>query len=89
LFQRRWSEIQAELLEEQLDWLTVPTLIVQGKNDTAEAIARSRTYAEKTPNAQLRMIDHGGNDFAEALPELIAQYIHEFVNRVEGWKVEG
>lgn len=89
LFQRRWPEIQAEFLDEQLDGLTVPTLIVQGKNDTPEAIARSRTYAETTPNAQLRMIDHGGNDLAEALPELIAQYIHEFVNRVEGWRVEG
>jgi pimeloyl-ACP methyl ester carboxylesterase len=89
LFQRRWPEIQAELLEEQLDGLTVPTLIVQGKNDTPEAIARSRTYGDKSPNAQLRMIDHGGNDLAEALPELVAQYIHEFVKRVEGWKVEG
>ena len=89
LFQRRWPEIQAELLDEQLDELTVPTLIVQGKNDTPEAIARSRTYGDKTLNAQLRMIDHGGNDLAEALPELVAQYIHEFVNRVEGWKVEG
>lgn len=84
LFRRRWPEIQAELLQEQLDWLTVPTLILQGTNDTPNAIARSQTYADKTPQAQLRMIDHGGNDLPEALPDLVANHIHDFVERVEG-----
>lgn len=83
LFRRRWSEIQAELLQEQLDWLTVPTLILQGKNDTPNAIARSQTYADKTPEAQLRMIDQGGNDLPEALPNLVANHIHDFVKRLE------
>jgi Predicted hydrolases or acyltransferases (alpha/beta hydrolase superfamily) len=35
LFQRRRSEIQAELLQERLPELRVPTLIVQGKNDNS------------------------------------------------------
>ena len=83
LFRRRWPEIQAEFLQEQLDWLTVPTMILQGKNDTPNAIARSQTYADKTPAAQLRMIDHGGNDLPEALPDLVANHIHDFVKRLE------
>ncbi|HEY9821837.1 MAG TPA: alpha/beta hydrolase [Candidatus Sericytochromatia bacterium] len=80
LFQRRRSEIQAELLQERLPELKVPTLIVQGKNDTPEAIAQSQAYAEKTPSAQLRIIDQGGNDLPEAIPDLVAEYIHHFVN---------
>jgi pimeloyl-ACP methyl ester carboxylesterase len=81
LFRRRRSEIQAELLQEQLDVLTVPTLILQGGKDTPEAIARSQAYADKTPNAQLQIIDDGGHDLPEALPGLVAQYIHDFVRR--------
>jgi pimeloyl-ACP methyl ester carboxylesterase len=79
LFQRRGSEIQAELLPERLEWLKVPTLILQGRNDSYSAIASSQTFADKTPEAQLQMIDHGGNDLPEALPELVAQYIDDFV----------
>jgi pimeloyl-ACP methyl ester carboxylesterase len=85
LFRRRQAEIQAELLQEQLERLRLPTLILQGGNDTPEAIARSQIYAGATPEAQLRMIAQGGNDLPEALPHLVAQYIHEFVitQRVE------
>ncbi len=87
LFQRRRSEIQAELLQEQLEWLKVPTLILQGENDSPDAIARSQTYAEKAPEARLQMIDHAGNDLPEALPDLAAKHIHDFVRRVESWEV--
>ncbi len=79
LFQRRRSEIQAELLQEQLDWLKVPTLILQGSRDTTDAIARSHTYGDKLPQAYLEMIEHAGHDLPEAFPELVAQYINDFV----------
>jgi pimeloyl-ACP methyl ester carboxylesterase len=80
LFRRRRAEIQAELLQEQLECLEVPTLILQGKNDTPDAIARSQTYADKSPNVQLQMIDQEGNDLPEASPGLVAQYIHDLVS---------
>jgi pimeloyl-ACP methyl ester carboxylesterase len=83
LFQRRRNEIQAELLQEQLEWLKVPTLILQGERDTPDAIIRSQIYAEKIPNSHLQMIEHGGNDLPEALPGLLSQYIHDFVKRIE------
>lgn len=79
LFRRRRSEIQAELLQERLNWLKVPTLILQGGKDTPSAIARSQTYAEHTPQAQLKLIEQGGNDLTDALPGLVAEYIHNFV----------
>ena len=87
LFRRRRSEIQAELLEERLNWIKVPTLILQGGKDTSIAIARSQTYAEHTPQAELRIIEQGGNDLTEALPGLVAEHIHNFV--MSQLKVEG
>jgi pimeloyl-ACP methyl ester carboxylesterase len=86
LFRRRRAEIQAELLQERLEFLNVPTLILQGENDAPEAIARSQIYAAQTPNSQLQMIDRGGNDLPEALSNVVAESIHNFVKGVEGWK---
>jgi pimeloyl-ACP methyl ester carboxylesterase len=82
-FQRRLLEIQAEFLQEQLEWLKVPTLILQGKNDTPSAIARSQIFADNTPEAQLQIIDRGGHDLPEALPGLVARYIRDFVKNQE------
>ena len=87
LFRRRRSEIQAELLQDQLAWLKVPLLVLQGAKDSPEAIACAQTYAQTSPNAQLRMIDFGGNNLPEAFPSLVTQHIHEFVTKVEGAKV--
>lgn len=87
LFRRRWSEIQSELLQEQLEWMKVPTLILQGANDTRGAIDRSQTYANRIPNAQLQIIEQGGHDLPETFPDLVAAQIHEFVEQVESWTV--
>jgi pimeloyl-ACP methyl ester carboxylesterase len=88
LFRRRFKELQSELLQEKLEWLTVPTLILQGQSDTPDAIARSQVYAERVPHAHLQMIDQGGHDLPEACSSLVAQQIHDFVTRVESWKVD-
>lgn len=79
LFQRRQSEIQAELLKEKLNWLKIPVLVLQGEQDTPSAIAQSQAYAALTPTATLRTISHGGNDLPQALPDLVARHIREFV----------
>lgn len=79
LFQRHRSEIQTELLQEQLESLQVPTVILQGAKDTQEAIARSQTYAEKISVAQLRIIDQGENNLPQALPDVVASQIDRFV----------
>ena len=88
LFQRRSKELQSELLQEKLEWLTVPTLILQGQNDTPDAIARSQLYANQVPHAHLQMIDQGGHDLPEACSSLVAQQIHDCVTKVESWKVD-
>jgi pimeloyl-ACP methyl ester carboxylesterase len=88
LFRRRRSEIQSELLQERLEGLKIPTLILQGDNDTPNAIAHSRIYADKIPEAQLQMINHTSHDLPEDSPDVVARYIDDFVTKVEGWKVE-
>lgn len=87
LFRRRRAEIQAELLPEQLEGFDVPTLILQGKMDAPDAIARSQAYVEKIPTAQLQFVEQGGHDLPEASPGLVAEHIHNFVQQAEGWKV--
>ncbi len=80
LFQRRRAEIQAELLKERLEWLKVPVLILQGDRDSRSRIAESQAYADLTPSAQLEIIGFVGNDLPEALPDVVAQYIRDFVS---------
>lgn len=78
LCQRQRSEIRAELLQERLDKLDVPTLILQGDRDRPNAIARSQTYAAKLPNAKLLMME-GGADLPDSLPSVVARHIEEFI----------
>lgn len=79
LISRRRAEIHAELLQEKLDWLKVPTVILQGEQDTPAAITRSQTYAELSLAAQLKMIPDVGNDLPQQVPDVVAQYIQKFV----------
>ncbi|MBW4651388.1 MAG: alpha/beta hydrolase [Kastovskya adunca ATA6-11-RM4] len=79
LFKRRPAEITAELCTEHLQTLKIPTLILQGEQDTAFAIAQSQTYGELTPDARLLTIPQIGNDLPAAQPKLVATHIHNFI----------
>lgn len=82
LFQRRYAEIKAELLQDKLDLLKVPVLILQGGQDSRPgAIAQSELYAAKTPEAKLYTIRQGGNDLPQDCPDLVAEKIREFVSQ--------
>lgn len=83
LFERRQSEIKAELLQERLNLLKVPVLILQGEQDHPTAIAESRAYADLAPIATLHVISHGGRDLPQELPDLVVQHIRDFVQSVE------
>jgi pimeloyl-ACP methyl ester carboxylesterase len=83
MFQRRHSEIAAELLQEHLPWHKIPVLILQGERDTKIALALSRTYAELLPTAHLKIVSHAGNDLPQSLPETTAQHIHDFIAALE------
>ena len=77
LFQRRQSEIAAELLQAQLPWLKIPVLILQGEQDTAIAQALAQAYAELAPTVQMDVISQGG--LPQSSPDVVAQHIREFI----------
>lgn len=79
LFERKHPEIQAELLHDQLSFITVPVLILQGGKDTSEAIAMSRAYAQYIPQAEFKTIAHGGNDLPESCAPVVAGDIRDFI----------
>jgi len=56
LFQRRRSEIAAELLNNRLEFLQIPTLILQNSRDVAANLDASQAYADLIPDAKLRLI---------------------------------
>ncbi|NJR76144.1 MAG: alpha/beta hydrolase, partial [Scytonema sp. CRU_2_7] len=79
LFQRQHPEIQAELLHDQLCFITVPVLILQGEKDNQEAIAMSRAYAQYILHAQLKIIPHGEDNLPESCTSVVAGDIRNFL----------
>lgn len=79
LYRRRWAEIQEEMLNQPLEWLNLPTLVLQGDEDTPTALNQSKTYAEIAPKAQYQKIEGGKPNLPLQMPEVIAQYIREFI----------
>ncbi|MFN6539832.1 MAG: alpha/beta fold hydrolase [Nostoc sp. EkiNYC01] len=79
LFKRRQAEIEAELLQKRLYAIEVPVLILQGGQDTPDALAKSQVYAQLTPKIELKMIAHAGNDLPQSCAGDVAMDIREFV----------
>ncbi|MBW4521282.1 MAG: alpha/beta hydrolase [Scytolyngbya sp. HA4215-MV1] len=78
LFQRRWAEIKAERLHEQLDWLRIPVLILHGEDLLSESLAKA--YALQVPLAELRSLPYAGDNLPQDLPDEVAQSIREFIH---------
>jgi pimeloyl-ACP methyl ester carboxylesterase len=79
LFKRRQAEIEAELLQKRLYSIEVPVLILQGGQDTPDALAKSQIYTQLTPKVELKMIAHAGNDLPQSCAGDIAMDIREFI----------
>ncbi len=79
LFKRKQAEIEAELLQKRLYMIEVPVFILQGGQDTPDALAKSRVYAQLTPKVELKMIAHARNDLPESCAEVVAEDIREFI----------
>lgn len=79
LFQRQYPEIQAELLHDELSFITVPVFILQGEKDNEEAIVMSQAYAQNIPHAQFKKIAHAEDNLPESCASLIAEDIRNFI----------
>lgn len=82
LFQRQKPEIIAELLQNRLYLITAPVLILQGGKDTPETLAKSRTYTQLIPKAELKIIAHATNDALESSPGSVAADIQDFITEL-------
>jgi len=83
LFLRQLPELRAELLQERLDFLTTPVLILQGGKDTPDALAKSNKYASLLPQANLKIIAHVGNNLPEMCAAIAAGEIRNFIKTNE------
>lgn len=81
LYQRQFPEIEAELLQERLDLIQIPVLILQGEKDTPDALTRSQTYARLTPQAKLKIIADEKDNLPQSSPSNVAKEIRAFIKR--------
>lgn len=79
LFKRRWAEYRSELLDERLSVLRAPALILQGTHDQPISLSMSESYSVLAPMANLQVVKPGGENLPQELPDVVAQYIREFV----------
>lgn len=79
LYQRQFPEIQAELLQDKLDLIQIPVLILQGEKDGENALARSKMYARLTPQAQLKIIPHLADNLPQKSASIVAEEIRDFI----------
>jgi pimeloyl-ACP methyl ester carboxylesterase len=82
LFQRNYSEIVAEFLQNDMYILAPPVLILQGGQDTPAALAKSNIYAQLIGQANLKIIPHGDNKLAELASKLVAEEIRDFIQEI-------
>ncbi|MDJ0798555.1 MAG: alpha/beta hydrolase [Calothrix sp. MO_167.B12] len=81
LFLRPLPEIEAELLQDKLEEIKAPTLILQGGQDEPTALNMSQAYAHLIPKADYKIIPHGDNELLESCTAVIAGDIQDFVQQ--------
>ncbi|QOV24193.1 alpha/beta fold hydrolase [Anabaenopsis elenkinii] len=78
-FERRDSEIEAELLDKRLHLIKAPVLILQGGLDLLDAVVKSQTYNTLLPQVELKIIPQAGNELPASCPEILVSYIENFI----------
>ena len=79
LYTRQTPEILAEMINEHLSGMDVPTLILQASKDVPEVIEMSQVYARLGFKASLKMIADVGNDLPSTSVGLVSREIRDFV----------
>jgi haloalkane dehalogenase len=79
LFQRRRAELRSEQLQEQLKWLKLPVLVLQGDHDTDDVKRLSHAYAQLAPQATLQQLRGNSQTLLATQPDVVAEVIRSFV----------
>lgn len=89
LFNRRAAEIRAELLPaDQISWLKLPILILQGEQDNAVAVHNHQVFAQ-APQAELKVISSFDSDLLQTEAKAIANEIRKFIDTPDAVEITG
>lgn len=77
LFGRRQAEIQAESLNDRLQWLKLPVLLLQGEGDRAAALTQG--FLNQAPTAELQQV----SEPLTASLDSVAVQIQAFIERID------
>ncbi|MDY6781671.1 MAG: alpha/beta hydrolase [Cyanobacteriota bacterium] len=79
LLRRSDREIQGELLDNRLEFIQVPTLVIQGKEDESINLSRAQTYAALIPEAKLCLIPGEKGNLPETACDRAVFEIQQFL----------
>ncbi|HXG21488.1 MAG TPA: alpha/beta fold hydrolase [Methylomirabilota bacterium] len=82
---RQMQAIQRHDTYDRLPRLTMPTLVVTGKEDGLVPPENSLTLAQRIPNADLLILSNASHVFNIELPETTAEVVKGFIRRRREW----
>jgi pimeloyl-ACP methyl ester carboxylesterase len=82
LFGRRRAEIQAEVLDQRLQWLKLPLLLLQG-TETARAAAVAQALTQQAAQTQISQLAGSSSELLTTHAIEVAAQIHEFVQSID------
>ena len=82
LYDRQLPEIESEFLQDKLDLIQIPVLVLQGGKDAPDALTRSQIYAIVIPQAELKIIDRAGDNLPQKCASDVAKEIRDFIKRI-------
>lgn len=82
---RQMQAIQGHDTYERLPQVSVPTLVITGKEDGLVPLENSVTLAQRIPNADLAILANASHLFNIELPETTAETVKGFIRRRREW----
>ena len=79
LLKETFLKIIAEDLSENAEKITVPSLLIWGKNDKETPIADAEKFSRLIPNSELKIISGAGHFVHKEKPQEVAKLIQEFL----------
>ncbi len=69
-----------DTVDQNLHYITLPTLVIAAEQDDTIPLWHCQTYAEGIPNATLRILSEADHSLLQTHPATIAQYIDSFLS---------
>ena len=86
---RQMEAISGHDTYERLPQITVPTLVITGKEDGLVPPENSITLSQRIPNADLAILSNASHLFNIELPETTVEMVSGFIQRRREWEATG